>query len=111
MMLNLIYSKVNIEGSTGVLSASVPKNKIRIVILNILVIQKSKQHHLNIFLSAFFTARKGSLGLGNIFRSMCQEFCPQWGWVSQHALQVTWPAVYKQLHCWWVSVGEQAAYR
>ena len=53
MMLDLIYSKVNIEGSTGVLSASVPKNKIRIVILNILVIQKSKQHHLNIFLSAF----------------------------------------------------------
>ena len=21
------------------------------------------------------------------------------------------PAVYKQLHCWWVSVGEEAAYR
>ena len=58
MMLNLIYSKVNIEGSTGVLSASVPKNKIRIVILNILVIQKSKQHHLNIFLSAFLPPAK-----------------------------------------------------
>ena len=26
-----------------------------------------------------FTARKRSLGEGNIFRSVCQEFCPQWG--------------------------------
>ena len=25
-----------------------------------------------------FTARKGSLGQGNIFRSVCQEFC-SWG--------------------------------
>ena len=28
---------------------------------------------------AIFTARKRSLGQGNIFRSVCQEFCPQWG--------------------------------
>ena len=35
------------------------------------------------------TARKRSLGQGNIFRSMGQEFCPQGeGVVSQHALQV-----------------------
>ena len=27
----------------------------------------------------FFTARKRSLGQGNIFRSVCQEFCPQGG--------------------------------
>ena len=32
-----------------------------------------------------FTARKRSLGQGNIFRSMCQEFCPRggggaWSW-------------------------------
>ena len=27
----------------------------------------------------FITARKRSLGQGNIFRSVCQEFCPQWG--------------------------------
>ena len=34
------------------------------------------------------TARKRSLGQGNIFRSLCQEFC--WGGVvSQHALLVT----------------------
>ena len=26
-----------------------------------------------------FTAHKRSLGQGNIFRSVCQEFCPQWG--------------------------------
>ena len=59
-----------------------------------------------------FTARKRSLGQGNIFSSMCQEFCPQgwWWWypnmhcrwypsmpcrwgglVSQHALQVSRP--------------------
>ena len=35
-----------------------------------------------------FTAHKRSLGQGNIFRSVCQEFCPQWGEVSQHALQL-----------------------
>ena len=29
--------------------------------------------------NAMFTARKRSLGQGNIFRSVCQEFCPQWG--------------------------------
>ena len=35
------------------------------------------------------TTRKRSLGQGNIFRSMCQDFCPQGeGVVSQHALQV-----------------------
>ena len=30
-------------------------------------------------LRALFTARKRSLGQGNIFRSLCQEFCPR-GW-------------------------------
>ena len=39
-----------------------------------------------------FTARKRSLGQGNIFRSVCQEFCPRGGGgggvLSQHALQV-----------------------
>ena len=34
------------------------------------------------------TARKRSLGQGNIFSSVCQEFCTQWGGGSQHALQV-----------------------
>ena len=29
--------------------------------------------------SALFTARKRSLGQGNIFRSVCQEFCPYGG--------------------------------
>ena len=29
--------------------------------------------------NAMFTSRKRSLGQGNIFRSVCQEFCPQWG--------------------------------
>ena len=37
---------------------------------------------------SFITARKRSLGQGNIFRSVCQEFCSQTGVVSQHALQV-----------------------
>ena len=27
-----------------------------------------------------FTARKLSLGQGNVFRSVCQSFCPQGGW-------------------------------
>ena len=31
------------------------------------------------FIDFLFTARKRSLGQGNIFRSMCQEFCPQGG--------------------------------
>ena len=31
--------------------------------------------------NAMFTARKRSLGQGNIFRRVCQEFCPQWGGV------------------------------
>ena len=31
------------------------------------------------------------LGQGNIFRSVCQEFCRGGGVVSQHALQVTGP--------------------
>ena len=39
-------------------------------------------------LLTIITARKRSLGQGNIFRSVCQEFCPQEGVVSQHALQV-----------------------
>ena len=38
--------------------------------------------------TALITARKWSFGQGNIFSSMCQEFC-SWGRVvSQHALQV-----------------------
>ena len=35
-----------------------------------------------------FTARKGSLGQGNIFTSVCQEFCSGGEVLSQHALQV-----------------------
>ena len=31
------------------------------------------------------TARKRSLGQGNIFSSVCQEFCPQGGSASVHA--------------------------
>ena len=34
---------------------------------------------LNHELSYLFTARKQSLGQGNIFRSVCQEFCPRGG--------------------------------
>ena len=34
------------------------------------------------------TARKRSLGQGNIFSSVCQEFCSQGVVASQHALQV-----------------------
>ena len=36
----------------------------------------------------FITARKRSLGQGNIFSSVCQEFFLDGGVVSQHALQV-----------------------
>ena len=35
------------------------------------------------------TAHKQSLGQGNIFTSVCQEFCPQGGLASQHALRQT----------------------
>ena len=31
------------------------------------------------------TTRKRSLGKGNIFSSLCQEFCTQWGSASVHA--------------------------
>ena len=60
-------------------------------------------HGENSLSMVLFTARKRSLGQGNIFRSVCQEFCPQGGWypsmpcrypggvVSQHALQVPRP--------------------
>ena len=41
----------------------------------------------NAFLYAIFIARKQSFGQGNIFRSVCQEFCLG-GVLSQHALQV-----------------------
>ena len=37
------------------------------------------------FIRVTFTARKRSLGQSNIFRSMCQEFCPQEGPASVHA--------------------------
>ena len=45
----------------------------------------------------FITTRKRSLGQGNIFIGVCQEFCSQWwvsgpgGVVSQHALRQTPP--------------------
>ena len=60
-----------------------------------------------------FTARKRSLGQGNIFIGVCQEFCSQGGGVypSMPCRSHDQPAVYKQLHCWWVSVGVEAAYR
>ena len=45
---------------------------------------------LSQFSSEFYitTAHKRSLGQGNIFRSVCQEFCPQGGW-------------YPSMHCRW----------
>ena len=39
----------------------------------------------------FITARKRSLGQGNIFSSMCQEFCPQGGGVCLSACWDTTP--------------------
>ena len=36
------------------------------------------QNYLN-FLRCIFTARKRSLGQGNVYTSVCQEFCPQEG--------------------------------
>ena len=38
--------------------------------------------NLALEMARIFTARKRSLGQGNIFRSVCQEFCPQGGGVS-----------------------------
>ena len=35
------------------------------------------------FLSVFFTARKQNLGQGNIFSSVCQEFCSRGGGLPQ----------------------------
>ena len=41
--------------------------------------------HFLSFVSFIITARKRSLGQGNIFSSMCQEFCLQGGSASVHA--------------------------
>ena len=35
-------------------------------------------------ISNIFTARKRSLGQGNIFRSVCQEFCSQGGYLGKY---------------------------
>ena len=41
---------------------------------------KGRDYCKNLLLKKIiFTARKGSLGQGNIFRSVCQEFCSQGG--------------------------------
>ena len=34
----------------------------------------------------FITARKRSLGQGNIFGSVCHVFCPGWGYLPQYML-------------------------
>ena len=39
----------------------------------------------NYITSMLVTARKRSLGQGNIFSSVCQKFCPQWVFASVHA--------------------------
>ena len=46
-------------------------------------LRNNKKLHVN--LPNLVTARKRSLGQGNIFRSVCQEFCPQGGSASVHA--------------------------
>ena len=46
---------------------------------------------------------------GYVFTGVCHSFCSQGGGgacVSPDQL-----GLYKELHCWWVSVGEEAAYR
>ena len=52
------------------------------------------QHRFS-FKVSFITARKRSLGQGNIFRSMCQEFCPRGGGVCLSA-------------CWGAPLWDQA---
>ena len=52
-------------------------------------------------LKMVITACKQSLGQGNIFRSVCQEFCPQ-GFLSQLALQVVSQHALQQVsRGWW----------
>ena len=51
-------------------------------------------------MQSIITGRKRSLGQGNIFRSVCQEFCPQGGGAcvaGGHA----WPGGMYQGHAWW----------
>ena len=55
-----------------------------------------------LFKQMIFTARKRSLGRGNIFIGVCQEFCSQGGCmvlgvVSQHALRQTPPGTTQPL--------------
>ena len=40
---------------------------------------KNQRQNLSMSTERLITARKRSLGQGNIFRSVCQEFCPQGG--------------------------------
>ena len=53
-------------------------------------------HNLGVLI---FTARKRSLGQGNIFSSVCQEFCTRGEGmvVSQHALQVVFQHALQQV--------------
>ena len=47
-----------------------------------------------------------------IFSEACVKNSVRGGWYpSMPCRSHDQPAVYKQLHCWWVSVGEEAAYR
>ena len=47
--------------------------------INILCCNEFKVQRKTVLFSDLITARKRSLGQGNSFRSVCQEFCPQGG--------------------------------
>ena len=67
-------------------------------------------------MTLFVTARKRTLGQGNIFRSVCQEFCPQWGEVCLSACwdttPGTWQAPPQSRACWEIrsTSGRYASY-
>ena len=57
-------------------------------------LSRNRQYFLSTVAVIIFAARKRSLGQGNFFRSVCQEFCPQRG-------ESTWagtPSRTRQVH-------------
>ena len=89
----------HLHSANTILIFYIAKNLIAIKKLHLTEMQdphKAPHGHcsvINCSCPCFFTARKRSLGQGNIFRSVCQEFCPQGGmhdcgghaWLGEHA--------------------------
>ena len=73
----------HLPSANTILIFYIAKNLIAIKKLHLTEVQnphKAPHGHcsvINFSCPVFFTARKRSLGQGNIFRSVCQEFCPR----------------------------------